>query len=179
MMASYFDDHDVADVAMGSGSRPGSAGEQAGAAANQLAEFFALLGSSSDDASIRARTVTLLAELAQLAGTHVNLAETLSNPPAAESAIAELPRLAPAELRVVAPAETCPVCTCELAQQDCLKMPCAHLFHAECLMAWLHRHNSCPCCRRELRTDDIQYENKKRERARQQAAKAMYDSMYN
>ena len=29
-------------------------------------------------------------------------------------------------------------------------MPCSHLFHDECLVPWLERHNTCPVCRFEL-----------------------------
>ena len=42
-------------------------------------------------------------------------------------------------------------------------MPCAHIFHTDCLMPWLNEHNSCPVCRFELKTDDPEYENRKRE----------------
>ncbi|KAI8056075.1 hypothetical protein BDF22DRAFT_323191 [Syncephalis plumigaleata] len=37
------------------------------------------------------------------------------------------------------------------------EMPCGHAFHEACLFPWLRRSNTCPCCRWELDTDNVDY----------------------
>ena len=34
---------------------------------------------------------------------------------------------------------------------------CGHVFHEECAMAWLTKHNTCPYCRRIMPTDDADF----------------------
>lgn len=38
---------------------------------------------------------------------------------------------------------------------------CRHTFHENCVMTWLEKHNTCPFCRKELPTDDPEYEQRK------------------
>ena len=47
--------------------------------------------------------------------------------------------------------------------------PCGHFFHETCAMTWLTRHNACPYCRRELPTDDAEYEQERRRTQRTHA----------
>mmetsp|Transcript_32260 Transcript_32260/g.41458 ORF Transcript_32260/g.41458 Transcript_32260/m.41458 type:complete len:227 (+) Transcript_32260:91-771(+) len=45
----------------------------------------------------------------------------------------------------------CSVCqeTFEIGLK-CLRLPCEHIFHKECIHPWLKDHNTCPVCRKEL-----------------------------
>ncbi|KAJ3417355.1 hypothetical protein HDV05_004820 [Chytridiales sp. JEL 0842] len=38
-----------------------------------------------------------------------------------------------------------------------LMMPCRHLFHNQCLRKWLDSSNTCPTCRFEIKTDNVEY----------------------
>ena len=61
---------------------------------------------------------------------------------------------------------TCPVCTDSYAPDDTIiRLPiCNHVFHESCALAWLTKHNTCPYCRKELPTDDDDYERERRRR---------------
>lgn len=43
---------------------------------------------------------------------------------------------------------TCAICWEHL--ETGRRLPCTHLFHASCLLAWLHQDLSCPTCRHKL-----------------------------
>jgi len=61
---------------------------------------------------------------------------------------------------------TCPICTDSYTPGDTIiRLPlCGHVFHEKCALAWLTKHNSCPYCRKELPTDDDDYERERRRR---------------
>jgi hypothetical protein len=31
-----------------------------------------------------------------------------------------------------------------------ITLSCHHTFHTQCIMKWLHKHNTCPNCRKEI-----------------------------
>ena len=63
---------------------------------------------------------------------------------------------------------TCAVCLQAIAVgQHVVRLPCAHLFDADCILPWLQQHsNSCPVCRYELPTDNPHYERERLQRMR-------------
>ena len=65
-----------------------------------------------------------------------------------------------------AKSHTCPICTDSYAPGDTIiRLPlCGHVFHEKCALAWLTKHNTCPYCRKELPTDDDDYERERRRR---------------
>jgi hypothetical protein len=91
-------------------------------------------------------------------------------PPASHMAIEELDTIVfdERDLRKYG-AEQCPVCTNGFKlDEEAKKLPCKHVFHTDCILPWLGRHNTCPMCRHELPTADIEYEAEKRARSRAQ-----------
>lgn len=72
------------------------------------------------------------------------------------------------ELIITEQSSDCPVC-CEQLQKSetVIQLPgCGHIFHESCALVWLKSHNTCPYCRRELPTDDPEYERERRQRQR-------------
>ncbi|XP_010253444.1 PREDICTED: E3 ubiquitin-protein ligase SGR9, amyloplastic [Nelumbo nucifera] len=39
--------------------------------------------------------------------------------------------------------------------RDVCELPCGHMFHWMCILPWLAKRNTCPCCRLRLPTDDV------------------------
>ncbi|OMP03609.1 Zinc finger, RING-type [Corchorus olitorius] len=50
----------------------------------------------------------------------------------------------------------CVICKEDMKEgRDACKLPCQHLFHWMCILPWLKKTNTCPCCRFQLPCDDI------------------------
>ncbi|XP_059667750.1 E3 ubiquitin-protein ligase SGR9, amyloplastic [Cornus florida] len=50
----------------------------------------------------------------------------------------------------------CVICKEEMREgRDVCELPCEHLFHWMCILPWLRKRNTCPCCRYRLPTDDV------------------------
>ena len=66
----------------------------------------------------------------------------------------------------------CIICTDKFDVGDTvMRLPsCSHCFHEKCALTWLTKHNTCPMCRRELPTDDKEYESRRRAEGRSHAA---------
>jgi len=95
-------------------------------------------------------------------------------PPASKIAIAGLPKLLIAQSHIDEGKQQgkngdCVICSDSFEIGNEVKeMPCKHYFHTKCIDKWLgSEHNSCPVCRYELPTDDVDYENYKVRRAAQ------------
>lgn len=92
------------------------------------------------------------------------------NPPASKEEVEKLQRLTVTknnqpEIQKLSSDNCCPVCKDEYQENDeLIKLPCSHLFHNECILPWLKERNSCPTCRYELKTDDNDYEERKKEK---------------
>ncbi|KAM3399717.1 hypothetical protein ACQJBY_004879 [Aegilops geniculata] len=93
----------------------------------------------------------LLGQLAQIeAGGLTRARET---PPASKAAVESMPTVAIAASHVAADCH-CAVCKepFELGA-EAREMPCAHIYHEDCILPWLQLRNSCPVCRHEMPTD--------------------------
>ncbi|KAF7113506.1 hypothetical protein RHSIM_RhsimUnG0121000 [Rhododendron simsii] len=50
----------------------------------------------------------------------------------------------------------CVICKEDMREgRDVCELPCDHLFHWICILPWLKKRNTCPCCRYRLPTDDV------------------------
>ncbi|XP_058090280.1 E3 ubiquitin-protein ligase RING1-like [Magnolia sinica] len=84
-------------------------------------------------------------------------------PPASKSAIETLPDIKISAELLESDSAQCAVCM-DMFELGLVakQMPCKHIFHPDCILPWLALHNSCPVCRYELPTDDLDYEQRTR-----------------
>ncbi|KAI3906968.1 hypothetical protein MKW92_050818 [Papaver armeniacum] len=96
-----------------------------------------------------------------------NLAETEGSvirgaPPASKSAVLGLEDVV---IGVEEEGLVCAVCKESMpAGEKAKKLPCEHSYHGDCIVPWLSTRNSCPICRFELPTDDLEYEEEKQKK---------------
>ncbi|XP_059611703.1 E3 ubiquitin-protein ligase RNF181 [Phlebotomus argentipes] len=80
--------------------------------------------------------------------------------------------------------ESCAICLKPNSDHpDIFKvLPCSHEFHQACILPWLNQTNSCPLCRYELKTDDAEYEERKkflqRQKEREEELEGLHNSMF-
>eukprot|EP00746_Dinoflagellata_sp_MGD_P133482 gnl/MRDRNA2_/MRDRNA2_67172_c0_seq2.p1 gnl/MRDRNA2_/MRDRNA2_67172_c0~~gnl/MRDRNA2_/MRDRNA2_67172_c0_seq2.p1 ORF type:complete len:349 (-),score=37.73 gnl/MRDRNA2_/MRDRNA2_67172_c0_seq2:30-1076(-) len=62
----------------------------------------------------------------------------------------------------------CAICLESLAPgESCRRVPCAHIFHANCLDGWLQDCHTCPSCRADVRAlDDVQEQESEQQNQR-------------
>lgn len=83
-------------------------------------------------------------------------------PPAAASFVDSLPLTVISEEHQKSEGLACAICKDLLTiGTEVNRLPCLHLYHPSCILPWLSARNSCPLCRYELPTDDIDYELEK------------------
>ncbi|GAB5035365.1 ring-h2 finger protein [Nannochloropsis oceanica] len=88
-------------------------------------------------------------------------------PPASTRVLRRLPDVTVTEADVQSDKnkEGCTVCLePHIVGSKALKLPCQHLFHRSCVMGWLEQHCTCPVCRFELETEDVEYETERKKR---------------
>ncbi|CAD6334922.1 unnamed protein product [Miscanthus lutarioriparius] len=95
----------------------------------------------------------LLDQLAQIEAGGLAAARARDAPPASKAAVESMPVVSVGADHVAADAH-CAVCKepFELGA-EAREMPCAHIYHADCILPWLALRNSCPVCRHEMPTD--------------------------
>lgn len=85
-------------------------------------------------------------------------------PPASRAAVEALPSIIVEQRHIEDGSAVCPVCKESVEQGGVAKeLPCLHLYHQDCIVPWLDLRNTCPVCRYELPTDDVDYEQRKHE----------------
>lgn len=93
----------------------------------------------------------LLGQLAHIEAA--GLARARETPPASKAAVESMPTVTIAASHVSAD------CHCAVCKEpfefgaEAREMPCAHIYHPDCILPWLQLRNSCPVCRHEMPTD--------------------------
>lgn len=90
----------------------------------------------------------------------------LGRPPASKAVVESLLTVVMTKEDVEKNDTTCAVCKDEVeVGKMATQLPCSHRYHGDCIVPWLGIRNTCPVCRFDLLTDDVEYERRKAERA--------------
>uniref|UniRef100_A0A1J3J8S8 RING-type E3 ubiquitin transferase n=1 Tax=Noccaea caerulescens TaxID=107243 RepID=A0A1J3J8S8_NOCCA len=91
----------------------------------------------------------------------------VGSPPASKSAVDRLPVVKITSEELSKGNMVCAICKDEIVAEERIKtLPCRHYYHGECIVPWLGMRNTCPVCRYELPTDDVDYERFRRSQRR-------------
>ncbi|GMH90808.1 hypothetical protein TrST_g3878 [Triparma strigata] len=62
----------------------------------------------------------------------------------------------------------CSICICEYEHDDdCVQLPCSHIYHHDCLEQWINNHHKCPLCNLDLRSEEVRARAEAREQRRE------------
>lgn len=77
--------------------------------------------------------------------------------------------------------EKCSICLEKLVKEPATpkELPCGHIFHKQCIIPWVTRVASCPLCKGDLPTDDVNYEEFKRQKKRKAAREFEIQELHN
>ncbi|KAL8132292.1 hypothetical protein AgCh_007968 [Apium graveolens] len=87
----------------------------------------------------------------------------IGRPPASKNVVENLDLVLITEGDVENDNTLCAVCKDGMnVGEKAKQLPCSHRYHGDCIVPWLGIRNTCPVCRYELPTDDLDYERRKR-----------------
>ncbi|KAK8919272.1 E3 ubiquitin-protein ligase RING1-like [Platanthera zijinensis] len=165
----FVQEFDDAPTTTGQGAEQAAEGEDRYAAGEALndAEYTALLDSGAlDPEAMRGfvRENATEPELEDLVNT-LSLSDRRSQPPPTGGPPTDCLGTVEISRKHLRGDSQCPVCMEKFKLGSRVReMPCKHLFHRDCIVPWLARHNTCPVCRRQVgRREDGRREEGRRE----------------
>ncbi|WCJ34609.1 RING/U-box superfamily protein [Euphorbia peplus] len=97
--------------------------------------------------------IEVIARCRRFVGEGVGGEKERSDVAAAPAAVVALPSV---EVEKGGGGGECVICREEMEEgRDVCELPCQHVFHWMCILPWLKKRNTCPCCRFQLPTEDV------------------------